>query len=489
MFQSKVLKVVPVMALLLSGTAAQALTADQVWADWQALAMGAGVKISAATEVKGDGELTLNGVTLAPQGGKGGATISEVMLVEEDDGSVTIYPEDIKVEVSPPEGRTGKLDIVHEGLGLSVHEDEGGLGYGAFADSLSVMVQASGPNTNLDLKVNLTALDGRYTREKLGMLLGIAAERLTYDIANKDSSVDSKQTSDTTGLDLTAELTVPEGLDLMSLQGPADFFAAARNGLGLLVEVKQGSSDGTVEDASPFMPLNMRFTSGPAVTGIEMSKDAFAVDTQVTTVAATLLPPMVPAEIPVSMDEMMIGFGMPVVTAEPGDYGLAMKLGNLVIGEGAWAMVDPGATLARDPINLDVDVSGKVKVDLIDLMESSENGTQPKSLPELMTLDVTTLGLSLAGAALSGSGAFTFDNSLVAAGGPPMPLGSADLRLEGGNKLIDGLIAIGILSEQDAMGARMMMAMFGKPEGEDVLTSKVEAKEGGAIFVNGQRIQ
>jgi hypothetical protein len=31
--------------------------------------------------------------------------------------------------------------------------------------------------------------------------------------------------------------------------------------------------------------------------------------------------------------------------------------------------------------------------------------------------------------------------------------------------------------------------MFGKPEGEDVLTSKIEAKEGGAIFVNGQRIQ
>jgi hypothetical protein len=489
MFQSKVLKAVPVMALLLSGTAAQALTADQVWADWQALAMGAGVKISAATEVKGDGELTLNGVTLAPQGGKGGATISEVMLVEEDDGSVTIYPEDIKVDVSPPEGRTGKLDIVHEGLGLSVHEDEGGLGYGAFADSLSVMVQASGPNTNLDLKVNLTALDGRYTREKLGMLLGIAAERLTYDIANKDSSVDSKQTSDTTGLDLTAELTVPAGLDLMSLQGPADFFAAARNGLGLLVEVKQGSSDGTVEDASPFMPLNMRFTSGEAVTGIEMNTDTFAVDTQVSSVAATLLPPMVPAEIPISMDQMMIAYGMPVVTAEPSDYGLAMKLANLVIGEGAWAMVDPGATLARDPINLDVDVSGKVKIDLIDLMESSENGTQPKSLPELMTLDVTTLGLSLAGAALSGSGAFTFDNTLVAAGGPPMPLGSADLRLEGGNKLIDGLIAIGILSEQDAMGARMMMAMFGKPEGDDVLTSKVEAKEGGAIFVNGQRIQ
>ena len=189
------------------------------------------------------------------------------------------------------------------------------------------------------------------------------------------------------------------------------------------------------------------------------------------------------------MDEMMLAFGMPVVSIVPSDYGFGLKMANLVIGEGAWSMIDPGATLPRDPINLEIDVSGQAKVDLLDLMESGESGTPPKSIPELLSADINTLGLSLAGAALTGTGAFTFDNSMVAMGGPPMPIGAADLRLSGGNKLVDGLVAMGILSSDDAMGARMMMAMFGKPEGDDVLTSKIEAKEGGAIFVNGQRIQ
>jgi hypothetical protein len=40
------------------------------------------------------------------------------------------------------------------------------------------------------------------------------------------------------------------------------------------------------------------------------------------------------------------------------------------------------------------------------------------------------------------------------------------------------------------MGARMMMGMFMAPgAGPDELTSKIEAKEGFAIFVNGQQIQ
>ena len=489
MFHAGVFKAAPVMALLLCGTAAQALTADQVWADWQALASGAGITVSSATEVKGDGELRLNGVRISPEGATGGVTISELAIVEEDDGSVTLYPEEIKVDVVPPAGASGSVVVAHEGLGLSVHEDEGGLGYGAFADNLSVVFKLTGANENLDVDVKLDGLDGRYTRETTGMLVNLLAKRLAYTIVQKDSVIDSTQVNDGADIDIAAELTIPAGLDLMSLQGPADFFAAARNGLGLLVDVTQGPSTGSLSDANPMIPMSISFAAGPARTGLEMNKDIFAVDTQVTTMSANLLPPMVPVETPISMDEVAMSFGMPVVTAEPADYGLGIKFTNLVIGDAVWGMIDPGAVLARDPINLDIDLSGKAKIDVLDLMESEENGTPPKSMPELISADINTLALNLAGAAMTGTGAFTFDNSLVAMGGPPMPLGVADLRLSGGNKLVDGLVAMGILSSDDAMGARMMMAMFGKPEGDDVLTSKIEAKEGGAIFVNGQRIQ
>jgi hypothetical protein len=104
----------------------------------------------------------------------------------------------------------------------------------------------------------------------------------------------------------------------------------------------------------------------------------------------------------------------------------------------------------------------------------------PVPAPE--SLNITELGLKVAGAALAGTGAFTFDNSA----GIPMPLGEANITITGANALIDGLIATGLMSQDDAMGARMMMGMFMVPAGDDSLTSKIEAKEGMQILVNGQ---
>jgi hypothetical protein len=62
--------------------------------------------------------------------------------------------------------------------------------------------------------------------------------------------------------------------------------------------------------------------------------------------------------------------------------------------------------------------------------------------------------------------------------------------LEGANGLIDNLIKMGLVSDSDAMGARMMMGMFGVPgEGEDTLTSEIKVSEDGQILANGQRIK
>jgi hypothetical protein len=188
------------------------------------------------------------------------------------------------------------------------------------------------------------------------------------------------------------------------------------------------------------------------------------------------------------MDALGMTFEMPVTAPDGGAYELGLTLGNLVLGEGAWAMFDPTGALPRDPADLSLLLTGTAKLDLPAITIAESGGAVPP-VPEPLTLDIRELAVKAAGAALSGTGAFTFDNSALAMGGPPMPVGTANLRLEGGNKLIDALIAAGLLAEQDAMGARMMMAMFGKPEGDDILTSQIEAKEGGSIFVNGQQIQ
>ncbi|MCP4621051.1 MAG: DUF2125 domain-containing protein, partial [Bradyrhizobium sp.] len=109
---------------------------------------------------------------------------------------------------------------------------------------------------------------------------------------------------------------------------------------------------------------------------------------------------------------------------------------------------------------------------------------------ELRGLTLNELLLSVAGAELTGSGDFTFDNTdLESFDGMPAPEGEANLKLVGANNLIDKLVGMGLLSDDDAMGARMMMGMFAVSAGDDVVTSKIEVNDEGHVLANGQRLK
>lgn len=71
----------------------------------------------------------------------------------------------------------------------------------------------------------------------------------------------------------------------------------------------------------------------------------------------------------------------------------------------------------------------------------------------------------------------------------PAPEGEANLKLVGANNLIDKLVGMGLLSDDDAMGARMMMGMFAVSAGDDVVTSKIEVNDEGHVLANGQRLK
>ena len=89
------------------------------------------------------------------------------------------------------------------------------------------------------------------------------------------------------------------------------------------------------------------------------------------------------------------------------------------------------------------------------------------------------------------SGDFTLDNSDMSTfPGMPKPVGAVNVALEGGNGLMDKLVAMGLLPEEQAMGARMMMGLFAVPgDAPDTLKSKVEFTEDGQVLANGQRIK
>ena len=489
----------PAFVVLMGGTAHAALTADQVWQSWKDAGAMIGLEVTAATENKDGGALTLNGVSIAPAGGQG-VRISDMVLTEQSDGSVTIVPgADIGLDLA---GETkGFSKIVHDGLTLTAREAEGGLAYDFAAAKLDVVYDTTYPGMSFDGTpapdvvskgtVTLADLAGTYsdtpgTNRTFG--LDITAGTLAYDTSLDDPTLALKQqtTSETADISVSFDLALPSSMSLGATSMPTDFGTALQEGLSLTFASTQGETNGSMNQESDAFPMSMVIGAGGGESSGAFNKDMFSIKSSGTglTVETTLA--MMPVPVLVTSGPIEIAMTSPVIANEAaGDFGLVMKLSQFSVNEEAWAMFDPGAVFPRDAADLAINVSGKTKIDVPAMIAADETGAMPP-IPAPETLDITELSLKVAGAALAGTGAFTFDNSM----GMPMPLGEANVTVTGANALIDGLIATGLMAEEDAMGARMMMGAFMSPgAGPDELTSKIEAKAGFEIYVNGQRIQ
>jgi hypothetical protein len=496
MFRMNAYLAAPAFAILMSGTAHAALTADQVWQSWKDAGALVGLTVSAATENNSGGVLTLNGVSIAPEG-MAGLTISDMTLTEASDGSVAIVPgADIGVTMT---GDTeGSVKLTHDGLTLTAREADGGLAYDYAAAKLDVVYDSTYPGMSFDGSeapkvtaagnVGFTNLSGTYsdtpgTNRTFG--LDIKADMLAYNTSQDDPGMELKQTStsETQGIDMSFDLALPSTIALMAIASPADFTTALNEGLSLTLSTKQGESSGTMKQENQFMPMDLVMKAGGGEGTVLFNKDAFSVKSMATGLEIESGAGMMPVPVKVTSGPMQFDMTSPVIATEAaGDYSFVLKLADFSLNEEAWAMFDPQAALPRDAAQIAIDISGKTKIDLPGLITAEESG-MPPPVPAPESLNITELGLKVAGAALAGTGAFTFDNSM----GMPMPLGEANVTVTGANALIDGLIATGLMSEDDAMGARMMMGMFMVPGANpDELTSKIEAKEGMQILVNGQ---
>lgn len=496
MFRMKTFVAAPVFAMLLGGTAHAALTADQVWQSWKDAGALVGLTVSAATENNSDGVLSLNGVSIAPEG-TAGLTISDLTLTEEDDGSVTIEPgADIGVTMA---GDTeGFVKLTHDGLTLTAREADGGLAYDYEAAQLDVAYESTYPGMSFDGSeapkvtasgtVGLTNLSGVYSDipgDNRTFGLDVAAEILAYATNQDDPGMQLKQstTSETQGIELSFELALPTTIALAAIASPADFATALNEGLSVSMSSKQGASSGTMKQENELMPFDLIMNAGGGEAMALFNKDAFSVKSLAESLDISSAAGALPVPVQVTSGPMQVEMTAPVVANEAaGDYAFVLKLSQFSLNEEAWAMFDPNAALPRDAADVAIDISGKTRIDLPAMIAADEAGGPPV-MPQPESLNITELGLKVAGAALAGTGAFTFDNSM----GMPMPLGEANINVTGANALIDGLIKTGLISEDDAMGARMMMGMFMVPGANaDELTSKIEAKEGMQILVNGQ---
>lgn len=499
MFHFKALAAVPALVFLMGGTAHAALTADQVWQSWKDGAAQSGLKITAATESNSGGVLTLNGVTIAPEGAENPVTISDITLTEQSDGTVAIKPGAAISLNNTDETTATKVDLVHDGLEIVASETAGAMSYAYKANSLNVAydvttegysfeeTEAAPPEVKNTGKFGFEDVSGTYSDTpgaNRAFGLDLAAAKFIFDSITDDPGMGIKSTnsSETADVKLDLDVVLPTSA-FADLEGPNGFRKALEEGFAFAAAFTQGESKGEGVQENEFFPYSMVMNSTGGDAKFSFDKNFFTANSTTGNFAISVTSDAFPGPMDMSLAESLVDLKIPVIATTPQDVIAKIKLGQLVLSDGVWSMFDPGAALKRDAADLNIDISARSTMDLIAMAEAEETGAEPP-MPQVEKLDITDISLKVAGAALTTVGAFTFDNTP----GFPMPLGNATVNVDGANALIDGLIKTGLLAEEDASGVRMMMAMFMKPSGngDDSLVSEIEVKEGMQVLVNGQ---
>ena len=495
------------LSMLLGTTAAFAdVTAQDVWEDYKAYMAGVGYSVTTDSEEMSGDTLVISGMTaqmLIPEG-DGAFTMSmpEVEFKERSDGTVEVtLPDDYSMTIVGGDDN-GSLDmeiaINQAGMTIIASGDESETAYNFVANEINLETTrfiVDGNEIDGNITASMNGYTGNYVVKDMGDRNSISgAARL--DEFGIDADVNEPEEDIVLDLSLTANggagtvsMTLPKEFDQedMSKNIEAGFAADGEYSLGEMAIALAGSGDGE--------SFNMNGTMGGADVTFRMDQDGMGLTELVKALDITISGSEIPLpQINVKAAEYGLNFLMPISKSdEPDDFALGVRLVDLAVQDEIWGMFDPAGVLPRDPATLIIDTVGKANwfFNIMDPKAQAEMDTSGETPGELHALTLQELELDVAGAQLTGEGDFTFDNSdTTTFDGMPRPTGAIDLKLVGGNGLLDKLVQMGLIPDDQAMGTRMMMGLFAVPgEGEDTLNSKIEINEEGHVLANGQRLK
>jgi len=500
-FVRKLGAVAPV--LLIAQAAHADVTAQDVWADWKDYMSSTGYEIT-ATETESSGKLTVSDITMSMdfEGDSFSMTMGSLDFIENGNGTVNIvmpttFPMSFNVNADG-DAISGDLLYTHDGSPMIVSGDTSEMAYNytvaTSAISLANLVIDGDavPADAIMLNVNVTDMVSN-TLMKIGDVRSYSQNMtmasVAYDFMFQEPEGDDGATFNGAlqGLEFTGDMTIPE------VDDPSDVAAMLKAGMAYVGGFTFESGNTNVKGSDGPDNFDFQTSSNGGAINIGLSPAGVNYDVTQRDTTLNMMGSDIPFPVSLSMKEMGMNFAMPLTKSdEEQDFALGIALREFAVPDMLWGLIDPAGELPRDPANLVVDLSGKGKLffDLVDeeQMAAVESGEEMPG--EVNSLSINEILLSVAGAELTGDGAFTFDNTdLESFDGMPAPEGEASLKLVGANALIDKLIGMGLVSEDDAMGARMMMGMFTVPAGDDTVTSKIEVNEEGHVLANGQRLK
>lgn len=477
------------------------VTGAEVWADWQTYMGDFGYQIKANEVTSGD-TLTVSDLIMTMQLPEDEGTVSmswpRLTFVDQGDGTVALgFPEtatmQFDVRPNPGESALATVEMDMSDMETIVSGDPDSLTYDYSAASITValtdlQVQGDAPD-EIVFEVSLNDVSGSSSME-IGDIRDIEQSFLagttTYNVRFIDASEDANiiMTGAVDGMRFDGAGMIPTDYDTTD---PTALFKA---GFAFEGTFKQNGAQMALQALEDGKPFSMEMSSGTGTLDMAFGEDGFDYAGGGEDIAVNLAGADIPLPVSFTLDEASYTLKMPMTASEDDkDFAFGMSLGGLVLPDMLWNLFDPSAVLPREAATVGFDITGQMRL-FQDLMDPDIENAD--AFPgELKTLQLNDLVVELAGAELTGSGDFVFDNSdLDSFDGLPRPEGAADFRLLGGNGLLDNLIQMGIVSEQDALGARMMMGLFTRPgSAEDELTSRIEVTEEGQVLANGQRIK
>ena len=484
------------VALTLSSPAL-AVTAEELWAEWQSQAAVLGQVMTATEVVPGAGSLTLRGFSTSFSDGEVSTVgrMDEVVMTENADGSVSIDMDDLYALTITFVDRPGTppvnigINLLMPDLEMTASGEVGARVYDYSAPRVTFedgpISGGDGPPPTIDMRIGVENFVASYqidgtdpdnisyaSTASIGGIAGVLdvipppseAGRLKLTFAIGETTIDG---SGSLG-------------DLMQLSANPDMIPTD---FDLRGDITYGSAsvDLTFEHPTDAFNLFASNDGGRLTSILSDSLVDYSISTSgsMTHFSGGDLP--VPIEFSVGSAE--ISFIVPLAAdPEPQLMGARLAYQDVTVGPEVWAMADPGGNFPRDPITVIADILGNVQI-MTDVLTMDPNMAAPPG--ELRDMTLNELRVSVGGATLTGTGSATF-----APGPIPMPVGSVDLQLSGGNALLDRLQASGLVPIEQLAMARGLLGAFARPGAmPDTLESTIQFTEGGGITANGVPLQ
>jgi len=475
------------------------VTSQEVWQDWHDYMSGFGYEVTASPAVTGD-SVTVDNLMIAmplpDDGGMVKVDFGKISFTDQGDGTVAvILPDQKPIAISVNNDFSVTMNYDTTGMSMVVSGSAQDMTYTYSAPKIAIsiadLVVDGEKMDDAKLDLALTNMAGT-SNSKMGALRNIvqsfSSDMLTYDVAItepggssvfavKGSMADFKMNSDT---------SIPANVDFEKMP------EAMANGFAANGDLVWGAGGYEFNSDDHGTTVNGSSSSDSGSLKFALSRDMINYGGTAIGTKASFTSSDFPFPVDITIAESVFNLLMPAGPSdEPKDMNLTLKLVDFNVNDMIWSMADPMGKLPHDAATIVMDVDGKANW-LIDIMDPENEANDSFDTPgELHAINLNALQVKIAGADLTGNGAFTFNNDdLETFNGLPAPTGAIDLKLVGGNGLLDNLIAMGMVPEDQAMGVRMMMGLFAVAgDGEDTLTSKIEVNADGSVLANGQRLK